>query len=440
MRMATDDQTTHQSSCPASDISSRFDPFDGEPTRMYPIYADARRSEPVFYAPEIDYWVLTRFDDVRAALGGDPEIFSATQALALVTPLCPAAGAIAMEHGIQISPSVVDEDPPLHTTHRKSLHKPFSRGRMRAMEPLVFDMLDRRLDELSSRGEMDLVDDLLFDIPAYILFELFGIPRDELKNVRRFAQRLAVLGFGRPTEDEQITMTQGLADFWEYCRTHVARLIANPGDDAMSEFIRGLQAPGVAEELDPDYVTTVTFQLFFAGHETTVNATAGGMRALLENRTQWAELCANPALIDNAVEECLRFAPSVPAWRRITRAPVTLSGVEIPAGAKLLVAIGSANRDESRFENGESFDIHRSNAREHMAFGYGRHLCLGEALARIEMRAIIGELARRLPHLELVPDQTYSYSPNTSHRGPIHVQVCWDAAANPEAGARPERH
>lgn len=422
--------------CPHQPLGERFDPFDGEPTRMYPLFTEARRAEPVFYSPEIDYWVLTSFDDVRAALGGDPEVFSATQALELVTPLCPAAGQIAMEHGIQISPSVVDEDPPIHTRHRKSLHKPFSRGRMRAMEPLVFEMLDRRLDELAGRGEMDLVDDLLFEIPAYILFELFGVPREELKNVRRFAQRLAVLGFGRPTEDEQVAMTQGLAEFWDYCRNHVARLIANPGDDAMSEFIRGLKDPKNDDELDPDYVTTVTFQLFFAGHETTVNATAGGMRALLENRKQWQELCSDPSLITNAVEECLRYAPSVPAWRRLTRAPVTLSGVDIPAGAKLLVAIGSANRDESRFEHGDTFDIHRANAREHMAFGYGRHLCLGADLARIEMRAIIGEIARRLPHMELVPDQTYSYSPNTSHRGPEHVHVRWHPAANPPVTAR----
>jgi len=422
--------------CPVTGIGARFDPFEGEPNIIYPLYAEARRSEPVFYSPEIDYWVVTRYDDVRAALGGDPEVFSAAVVLDLITPLCPAAGRIAMEHGIQISPSVVDEDPPVHTRHRKSLHKPFARGRMQAMESLVYEMLDRRLDELANRGSMDLVSDFLFEIPAYILFELFGVPREELGNVRKFAQRLAVLGFGRPDEAEQIKMTEGLAAFWDYCREHVARLIANPGNDAMSEFIRELEDPRNDETLDPDYVTTVTFQLFFAGHETTVNATAGGMRALLENRAQWDALCADPSLINNAVEECLRFAPSVPAWRRITREPVTFSGVEVPAGAKLLVAIGSANRDESHFENGESFDIRRANAREHMAFGFGRHHCLGADLARIEMRAIIGELARRLPHLELVPDQQYRYSPNTSHRGPEHVQVRWDVSANPVPRAR----
>lgn len=432
--MSNTSPTNTTSGCPVGGLGARFDPFEGEPTKIYPLYAEARRSEPVFYSPEIDYWVVTRFDDVRAALGGDPAVYSAAVVLDLIKPLCPAAGAIAQEHGIRISPSIVDEDPPVHTRHRKSLHKPFSRGRMRAMQPLVYEMLDTRLDEIAPLGEIDLVTDFLFEIPAYILFELFGVPREELGNVRRFAQRLAVLGFGRPDDAEQVAMTQGLAEFWDYCRDHVARLIANPGDDAMSEFILGLQDPDSEDTLDADYVTTVTFQLFFAGHETTVNATAGGMRALLEDRAQWDALCADPSLVDNAVEECLRYAPSVPAWRRVTREPVTLSGVDIPAGAKLLVAIGSANRDEARFENGETFDIRRPNAREHMAFGFGRHLCLGADLARIEMRAIIGELARRLPHLELAAEQHYSYSPNTSHRGPERVRVQWDPARNPDVG------
>lgn len=425
MTGAINEPATAAAQCPFSDLGRRFDPFDGEPERIYPLFAEARRSEPVFYSPELGYWVVTRYPDVKQALSGDPAVFSAANVLELITPLCPAAGQIAMEHGVVISPSVVDEDPPIHTAHRKSLHAPFSRGRMLAMEPLVRELLSARLDTLVSRGEMDLVGDLLFEVPAYVLFEMFGIPRAELANVRKFAQRLAVLGFGRPAEDEQVAMTRGLAEFWDYCKAHVARLIASPGDDAISEFIRGLADARGAEPLDPAYVTTVTFQLFFAGHETTVNATAGGMRALLENREQWQALCAEPALVANAVEECLRYAPSVPAWRRITRVPVTLGGVDIPAGARLLIVIGSANRDESCFEHAERFDIRRANAREHLAFGYGRHHCLGADLARIEMRVILGELARRLPNLTLVPGQEYPYSRNTSHRGPERVLVRW---------------
>ena len=409
--------------CPHGALGERFDPFDGEPTRMYPLYAEARTSEPVFFSPRIGYWVVTRYDDVKAVMGGDPAVFSAGNALELVKPLCPAALQVAIDNGLALSPSVVDEDPPVHTLHRKSLHKPLARGRMQALEPLVRQLATTRLAELAPRGSMDLVVDFLFELPAYILFELLGVPREELARVRRFCQRLAVLGFGEPGDTEQVTMLEGLAEFRAFCREHIAHLLETPGDDAMSEFIAGLREPGSETPPDPEYLTTVCFQLFFAGHETTVNAAAGGVRALLEHPDQWRALCADPNLLDNAVEECLRYAPSVPAWRRVTRQPVRLGGVDLPAGAKLLVAIGSANRDEAQFPNGDAFDIRRANARDHVAFGFGRHHCLGADLSRIELRVILEELTRTLPGLQLVPGQAYPYSPNTSHRGPEHVLV-----------------
>jgi cytochrome P450 len=168
---------------------------------------------------------LARYDDVREVMGGDPEVYSASAALELIAPLCPAAIDIAVRHGIVISPSVVDEDPPIHTAHRKSLHKPMARGRMQALEPLIRQLLNERLDGLVGRGEMDLVGDLLFEVPAYILFEMLGVPRSELGKVRRFAQRLAVLGFGQPNEVEQVAMMEGLAEFWEFCKANVARLM-----------------------------------------------------------------------------------------------------------------------------------------------------------------------------------------------------------------------
>ena len=160
-----------------------------------------------------------------------------------------------------VSPSIVDEDPPIHTVHRRSLHKPFSRGRMLAMEPLTRRLVTEQLDSLCARGDMDLVSDFLLEVPAYVLFEMFGVPRSELANVRRFVQRLAVLGFGRPDPATQIAMTAGRAEFWDFCRAHVARLMENPGSDAISEFIQGLRDPRSAASPDLDYVATVTFQM-----------------------------------------------------------------------------------------------------------------------------------------------------------------------------------
>jgi hypothetical protein len=175
----------------------------------------------------------------------------------------------------------------------------------------------------------------------------------------------------------------------------------------------------------------------FAGHETTTNATANGMRALLENTEQWHALCADPSLAGNAVEEVLRHSSSVIAWRREAVRDAVIGGVAIPAGSKVLAVTGSANHDESVFPSPETFDITRANARKHFAFGVGRHLCLGAPLARVEMQIFLEELSRRLPHMRLVAGQTFSYSPNTSFRGPDQLLVEWDPQLNPLDGDRP---
>jgi cytochrome P450 len=192
-----------------------------------------------------------------------------------------------------------------------------------------------------------------------------------------------------------------------------------------------------SQPLDRQYLTTVTFSIIFAGHETTTNAAAGSFRALLEHCEQWEALCAESDLIANAVEESLRFYPSIPQWRRMTRQPVTIGDVDLPAGARLLLALGSGNRDDDQFADGENFDIRRENADQHLAFGWGRHHCIGDGLARMEMRVALEELSRRLPHMRLAASQKCEFSPNASFRGPEHVLVSWDPARNPIANDRP---
>ena len=150
----------------------------------------------------------------------------------------------------------------------------------------------------------------------------------------------------------------------------------------------------------------MVFALLLAGHETTTNASANTVLTLLQNRDAWEELVADPNLIPGAVEECLRFRPSVVAWRRLAITPVEISGVKIPAGDRILCFLAAANRDESLFENGDILDIRRKNARSHISFGFGRHFCLGAPLARLELKLILEELTKRLPDLHLVKDQS----------------------------------
>ncbi len=428
--MSTEQNQGSATVCPVTHIGESFDPFDGEP---YDFYRRARVEEPVFYNPQIDYWVVTRFQDVYDVLHASPEIFSAANALEPLRPLCPAAIAKAVESGVTTSPGLVDEDPPAHTRPRQALRKSLTPDRVAAREPRIRELVTEHIDAFVKRGKSDLVEDILFEVPALILFEIMGVPREELGNVRQFAKRLAVFGWGQPSDAEQVEIMEGLGKFWQYCAQHIDRLIDNPEparDDMMSLFVQEL---GKATEgaVDRTYLSTLMLDVAFAGHETTTNASAGAIRTLLEHRDQWEEICRDLSLIPNAVEECLRFVSSVPTWRRIAKKPVTIGSVAIPAGARLLIALGSANHDETKFPAGETFDIHRPDAREHLSFGWGRHHCLGDSLAKLEMRVMLEELARRLPHMQLVAGQKWEYSPNTSQRGPEHVLVTWDPAQNP---------
>lgn len=428
--------TTDAARCPFRDLDAQFDPIDAE--RMYDFYAKARPETPIFYNEQLDVWVVTRYDEIHHIMR-DTDTFSASAVLDLVKPLTPEAGRVVMEAGVRIAPCLVDEDPPDHMRRRKALRPPFTPDRVSELVPRIEELVTQRLDAFVRKGEADLVDEFMFEVPALVVFAMFGMGDEELETVRRHAKSNAKFGFGYPTDEEQVRDAQNIAEYWKYAERHVAELIEDPsGDDVISEFIRNMRETGVPEDDDPVYFTTLMMQLLFAGHETTSNSSGNMFRALLEHRDQWDAICADPSLIPNAVEECLRYGSPVPQWRRRTRKPVTIGGVDLLEGATLLIALGSANHDERHFgEDADELDIHRDNASDHMAFGWGRHRCLGESIARQELQIALRELTRRLPHAELVPDQPWAYSPNTSHRGIEHVRVTWDPTQNPVGGDRP---
>ena len=157
------------------------------------------------------------------------------------------------------------------------------------------------------------------------------------------------------------------------------------------------------------------FSLSFAGHETTTGLIGNTVRRLLEDPSRWAEIVRRPDLIPAAVEETLRYDPSVAVWRRVTTRPVTLAGVDLPAGARLFLWLAAAGRDEAAFDRPGDFDLHRTDAERHLAFGKGLHYCLGANLGKLEAQIAVAELARRYPRLELAPDQDFTSPPPPEH-------------------------
>lgn len=227
--------------------------------------------------------------------------------------------------------------------------------------------------------------------------------------------------FGHANDDQQVTAATGMASFWRYCEALANDRRANPVDDFTSDIVNRPDETG--QPLTQQEAATILFGLLLAGHETTTNLLSNGLRRLLENRASWDALCADQTMIPNAVEEILRYDSSVIHWRRRTTMPVTLSGIDIPADANLLLCIGAANRDPEVFDQPDHFDIGRPNARDHLSFGGGAHLCLGAPLARLETRIVLEELTTAVPELRLIPDQTYDFPPIIAFRGPRSLLV-----------------
>jgi hypothetical protein len=212
-----------------------------------------------------------------------------------------------------------------------------------------------------------------------------------------------------------------MAAYRGYLRALVDRKAAEPGDDLASDLIAiHREAP---DRLTLDEIGSILFSLSFAGHETTTGLIGNTVRRLLEQPDRWTEITEHPDLIPGAVEETLRYDPSVPVWRRVTIKPVTLAGHELPAGARLFLWLAAAGRDVSAFPDPDTFDLHRSDADRHLAFGQGLHYCLGANLGRLTSRIAVTELARRYPRLGLVPGQRLTFHPNISFRGPQVLQV-----------------
>ncbi len=416
-------------SCPASALGAAFRPFSetylADP---YPFFERARREEPVFYSPETGYWVVARHDDIVAVFR-DPQTFSAALARHPVTPLCPAAAKVRDSLDIAIEPSLVDENPETHLKHRKIFGDAFTPRRVAEIEPRIRAIVTRYIDRFAGDGRAELVSQMLYEVPALAIFIFLGARDDDAVFVKRLGSTRAVVNWGKPSEDQQVAMMRDMGEHWAFTRELVDAALAEPGDDYLGDMVR-------LHREDPsrftvNYLCNVMFLMQFAGHETTTQASANGLKALLSDRAQWERLCGDPGLIPGAVEEILRFDTSIFTWRRIATRDAGIGGVKVPAGAKILLLLGSGNRDEETFPDGETFDIGRANARRHLAFGNGAHFCMGAPLARLEMRIVLEELTRRLPHMRLVEGQDWEYIPTLTFRGVQKLRVEWDTAQTP---------
>ncbi len=419
-----------QARCPVSANAAAFDPFSDGYQQDPPAYVRwAREQEPVFYSPQLGYWVVTRYDDIKAVFR-DNLTFSPSIALEKITPTGPEANAVLESYGYAMNRTLVNEDEPAHMPRRRVLMEPFTPDYLKHHEPMVRRLTREYVDRFIDDGRADLVDQMLWEVPLTVALHFLGVPEEDMDLLRQYSIAHTVNTWGRPRPEEQVAVAHAVGNFWQFAGKVLDKMREHPDGPGWMQY--GIRMQQTHPEVVTDsYLHSMMMAGIVAAHETTANATANAMKLLLQHPRAWRELCDDPGLIPNAVEECLRHNGSVAAWRRLATKDVRIGGIDIPAGAKLLLVTSSANHDERHFADADLFDIRRDNASDHVTFGYGSHQCMGKNLARMEMQIFLEEFTRRLPHMRLA-DQRFSYVPNTSFRGPEHLWVEWDASRNPE--------
>ena len=400
-----------------------YEPF--QQNDPFPAYRNLRAEEPVMYDERIGYWVVTRYEDVKAVFG-DWETFSSENAQAPVRERGAVARRIMEEGGFTAYSGLSARVPPEHTRIRGIVQKAFTPRRYKALEPFIRDNVARLLERMLDREDRtgDLVRDLAYDVPTITILTLFGEDVDQIDTFKRWSDSRGAMTWGDLSDEEQVPHAHHLVEYWQKCLSLVEKAHREGGDHLVADLVKAQEA---GAEISDHEIASVCYSLLFAGHETTTTLISNTLRMLLAHPGQWQRLQEEPQKIPGAVEEVLRASPSIVAWRRKALREAAVGGVTIPEGGQLLLVMGSANRDEAVFDNGEEFDIDRPNSREHLAFGYGIHYCLGNMLAKLQTRITVEETLRIAPHLRLSDPDAITFGENLSFRAPVAVPVTWES-------------
>lgn len=363
-----------------SDLS--YDPYDVDLNiDPFPIFARLRDEAPLYYNKDLDFYALSRYEDVNKALIDHDTFISGRGALLEI-----------IKSGMEIPPgTLIFEDPPIHNIHRNLLSRVFTPRKVAALEPQIRDFTARCLDPLIGTGGFDFVNDLGEQMPMRVIGMLLGIPEDRQRQVTDHGE--ATL---QKEKVDAFSSGEVFAEFIDWRTDH-------PSDDIMTDLLNAefLDETGTLRRLHRDELLMYLVVLATAGAETTTRLIGWAGKILAEHPDQRSELVESPQLIERAIEEILRFEPPALQVARYVARDVEFHGQKVPEGSAMLMLVGSANRDHRRFApDGDIFDIHREQ-RSHLTFGAGTHFCMGNALARLEGRIALEEILKRFPSWEV---------------------------------------
>ncbi|PFW86842.1 cytochrome P450 [Bacillus sp. AFS075960] len=360
----------------------------------YEIYKESRKMQPILFVNKTELgaeWLITRYEDALPLLKDN----RLKKDLANVFPQDTKNMYLSVDNSDHLTTHMLNSDPPNHSRLRSLVQKAFTPKMITQLDGRIQRIADDLINEIERKGTLNLVDDYSFPLPIIVISEMLGIPKEDQAKFRIWSHAV----IASPETPEEIKETEKqLSEFITYLQYIVDIKRKDPKEDLVSALIL---AENDGHKLSAPELYSMIMLLIVAGHETTVNLITNTVLVFLENPNQLQLLKDNPKLIDSAIEEGLRYySPVEITTGRWAAEPFQIHEQTIEKGDMVVIALASANRDETVFENPEVFDITRENNR-HIAFGHGSHFCLGAPLARLEAKIAITTLFNRMPELQI---------------------------------------
>jgi len=374
--------------------------------------------DPIHWAGRYRAWLVTRWEDVRAGLN-DPRL-STMRAMPEPDTFPEDFRAVFADYRRYLDPWMVMRDPPNHTRLRGLVNKGLTPTAIEALRPRIGALVDALLATMPAAGAFDLIPSFAYPLPAAVIAELIGVPQSVVDDLKRWSDGLATST--GTSKDIYTDAARAVSEMGAYLAGFVAERRLRPEGSVVDALIA---AHDGQSRLDADELIGNLILLLFAGHETTTNLLANGLRTLLLNPAQLADLRANLddiALVRNAIEEILRYDGALFISLRVAKTGFDWNGRAVRPGHRVFLYHLAANHDPAVFEAPERFDIRRADAGKHIAFGYGIHFCLGAPLARLEMEIALPALLRRYPDLRLA-DPSVAWKDNFTLRGPKSLRL-----------------
>jgi pimeloyl-[acyl-carrier protein] synthase len=376
-----------------------------------PTFGAMRVHDPVYWEPTLEAWVVTRYQDVRAALRDSR--FSAERSARIREASSPRVKEKLADCYQFLSKWMIFSDPPMHTRLRSVIGKVFTRGFIAGLEPVVIGLAHELIDGVRERGHMDVLRDFASPLTSTTSAKLIGIPHTLVPDMMRWSANVfRLFGAGIVSEEVVETAHRSLIECRE-CMRHIMRWRGTePANDLLGQLMEGVTRGVIRDE---DEIISSCVMLMIGGHESTAHMIGNGLLALLRNRSELEKLKARPELLVSAMEELLRYdGPSVSVLRRALQ-DIKVGGTLVRQGQFVFNVIRAANHDPEVFVEPDRLDIERGD-NPHLGLGHGVHFCVGASLARLQMQAAIGLIIARLPELDLA-DTTLRWIPSLATRG-----------------------